>query len=96
MPGRARTLREVRATRASFFIVPLFSLFSRACSRAVAQMLAEFGVAVSGEAATQTSVVAHGIAVATDAPVLELWRALRHPDQFLYLSIAQDGEAAGA
>ena len=40
-------------------------------------MLAEFGVAVSGEAATQTSVVAHGIAVATDAPVLELWRALR-------------------
>ena len=88
--GRVRTLREVRARRALCCRRRRLSLpaprppFARAPvhkpSRR-AQMLAEFGVAVSGEAATQTSVVAHGIAVATDAPVLELWRALRHPDR---------------
>jgi hypothetical protein len=34
-----------------------------------------------------TDVFVHGVPVSLRAPILEVWAAMRHPDQFLYLCL---------
>lgn len=45
----------------------------------------------SGARALLPTVTVQGVDVPLDAPIIQLWYALRHPDHFLYIVVRKQG-----